>query len=117
LDVEELYDEELPSLLADAALDPFQAWLDISELVLPLIVRVRKPGDQIKMLGLNGHSMKISDLMINLKLTKLARATWPLICSGSEIVWVPGYRISELARTKPDTSRVIHLTLHRCRTT
>ena len=117
LDVEEISYEDLPNLRADADLDHFQAWLDVSELVLPLIVRVRKPGDQIKMLGLNGHSMKISDLMINLKLTKLARATWPLICSGSEIVWVPGYRISELARIKPDTSRVIHLTLYRYRTT
>jgi tRNA(Ile)-lysidine synthase len=117
LEVEEIYDSELLKIRADTNLDPFQAWLDVSGLDLPLIIRVRKPGDQIKPLGLSGHSMKITDLMINLKLPKQARATWPLVCSGNEIVWVPGYRISELARVKPSTSRVIHLRLLRNRTT
>ena len=58
----------------------------------PLIARVRKPGDQIRPMGMNGHSIKITDLMINLKLPKQARANWPLVCSGNEIVWVPGYQ-------------------------
>jgi len=101
----------------EASLDPFQAWLDSNELVFPLILRVRSPGDVIEPLGLIGHSMKISDLMINLKLPKMARATWPLVCSGNEIVWVPGYRICERARIKAGTSKVIHLRLFRNRTT
>ena len=97
----------------EANLDPFQAWLDSNQLVSPLYMRVRRPGDQIKILGLHGHSVKVSDLMINLKLPKQARATWPLICSGSEIVWIPGCRISEDVKVNEDTSRVIHLRLFR----
>jgi len=117
LEVEEESYEKLPNHQGVASMDPFQAWLDANELNLPLIARVRKPGDQIRPLGLHGHSMKISDLMINLKFPKQARATWPLVCSGREIVWVPGYRVSELVRVKTSTSRVIHLSLRRNRTT
>jgi tRNA(Ile)-lysidine synthase len=105
------------SVLQDeASLDPFQAWLDSSGLVFPLIIRARSPGDEIAPIGMNGHSMKISDVMINLKLPKPERATWPLVCSGNEIVWVPGYRICEHARVKADTSRIIHMRLFRNRT-
>jgi tRNA(Ile)-lysidine synthase len=116
LNVEVINTPELANLLTDGNLDPFQAWLDESDLLFPLTVRVREPGDKIKALGLNGHSIKISDLMINQKLPKEARDRWPLICMGDEIIWVPGFRISELARVKPGTSQVIHLSLFRIRT-
>jgi tRNA(Ile)-lysidine synthetase-like protein len=115
--VEEIDKPELGDLRDEATLDPFQAWLDACDLELPLIARVRQPGDQIKPLGLNGHSIKISDLMINEKLPKSARERWPLICSGKEILWVPGFRVSEIARVKPNTSRVVHLSIFRDRAT
>jgi tRNA(Ile)-lysidine synthase len=114
LEVNEIFDTKLLNFTADTNnIDPFQAWLDVSELDLPLSLRTRTPGDRIKPLGMNSQSVKISDLMINLKLPKRVRSTWPLVCSGSEIVWMPGYRISELVKVKPSTSRVIHLRLHR----
>ena len=34
--------------------------------------------------------MKISDFMINQKIPQRARAGWPLVCYGDEIVWVTG---------------------------
>jgi tRNA(Ile)-lysidine synthase len=114
LEVEEIFDTKLINFTPDTNnIDPFQAWLDVSVLDLPLSLRTRTPGDRIMPLGLNRQSVKISDLMINLKLPKRVRSTWPLVCSGSEIVWMPGYRISELVKVKPSTSRVIHLRLHR----
>jgi tRNA(Ile)-lysidine synthase len=113
LEVEEIPDLEFANYQCQTNSDPFQAWLDISKVDLPFIVRSRMPGDQMKPLGMNGHSMKISDLMINLKLPKRARTTWPLVCLGDEVLWVPGYRLSELKRIQPNTTRVIHLTLTR----
>jgi len=89
--------------------DPFQAWMDASELELPLIVRARRRGDRFQPLGMGGHSLKLSDLMINLKLPNRARTTWPLVCSGGNILWVPGFRLSHLARLKPSTSQAVHL--------
>jgi tRNA(Ile)-lysidine synthase len=116
-EVEESRNPTMDNFLREGNWDPFQAWLDRNSLVFPLIIRVRSTGDKIEPLGLNGHSIKISDLMINLKLPKPARATWPIVCSGSEIVWVPGYRICERARIIAGTSEVIHMRLHRYRTT
>jgi tRNA(Ile)-lysidine synthase len=98
-------------------MDPFQTWLDVSEIELPLIVRCRKPGERIRPLGMNGHSMKVSDLMINLKLPKRARSSWPLVCSGENILWIPGYRQSELGQVKLNSRLIVHLTLNQVETT
>jgi len=117
LEVEEINNTLLSSILETVKNDPFQVYLDMDVLELPLFARKRQPADQMKVIGLNGHSIKISDLMINLKLPKHARVNWPLVCSGKEIVWVPGYRMSELARVTTGTSRVIHLRLFRTQAT
>jgi len=117
LDVEEVQLSDLSGLLWADTFDPFEAWIDIQNLDKPLMVRVRKPGDHIEPLGLNGHSVKISDLMVNLKLPSRVRATWPLVSSGDEVIWVPGYRISQRVRITPDTLRVVHLKLFRLGTT
>ena len=113
LEVEEICKPDLVNLRSNATADPYQAWMDASVLDLPLIARVRMPGDHIKPLGMDGHTMKITDLMINFKMPSRARARWPLILWREEIVWVPGYRQSHLARIKPKTSSAIHLTLRR----
>ncbi len=93
--------------------DLYQAWVDANEIELPLTVRCRKAGDRIQPAGMDGHSMKISDLMINLKLPKRARKTWPLVCSGDQILWVPGCRLSQRAQVSVDSRSVVHLTLGR----
>lgn len=111
LNVEEILDPKVINEHNLADSDPFQAWMDIGGINLPLIARPRQPGDRIRSLGLNGHTTKISDLMINLKLPRRARSAWPLICAGDEVLWVPGYRLSQLVRITPDTARALHLTL------
>jgi tRNA(Ile)-lysidine synthase len=116
-DVEEVQLSELSNLLWGDTLDPFEAWIDMQNLDQPLMVRVRKPGDKIEPLGLNGHSVKISDLMVNVKLPSRVRVTWPLVTSGDEVIWVPGYRISHQVRITPDTPRAVHIKLFRFGTT
>ena len=113
LDVEEVCDPEAIRRESSSNSDPYQAWIDISEVKLPLVARTRHPGERIHSLGLNGHSTKISDLMINLKLPERARLTWPLVCSGDEVLWVPGYRLSYLVQVKPDSVKALHLILGR----
>lgn len=91
--------------------DPFQAWLDAEALTLPLRLRRRRPGERFRPLGMGGHSVKVSDLMVNLKIPRRARAAWPLVCAGDEIVWLPGYRIAQAARVTETTHRLVHLLL------
>jgi len=92
-------------------INPFEAWLDIEKVDLPLVLRSRIKGDKIIPLGLNGHTMKISDVMINLKLPRRVRSMWPLICAGDGVVWMPGYRICDTDRITTQTKKAIRLTL------
>ncbi|MEW6718811.1 MAG: tRNA lysidine(34) synthetase TilS [Chloroflexota bacterium] len=91
--------------------DPFQCWLDAEVVQVPIIVRCRRPGDRFQPLGMDGQRMKLADFMVNVKLLERLRARWPLVCSGKEIIWVPGYRPGHPYRVTSDTSRVIHLKL------
>jgi tRNA(Ile)-lysidine synthase len=93
--------------------DPYQVWLDAGHLVSGLVVRGRHPGDRIKPLGMEGHAVKIADLMINEKMPRRARAGWPLVCCGDEVIWVPGYATSHSSRVSQETRRIYHLWLAR----
>lgn len=92
--------------------DPFQAWLDGENIRGPLLVRPRLPGDRFQPHGMGGHSVKISDFMINIKLPRRARSAWPLVCSAGQIIWVPGFRIAHPFRVNGTTSRIVILRLN-----
>jgi tRNA(Ile)-lysidine synthase len=97
--------------------DPYQAWLDLDSLSLPLCVRARRPGERMRPLGMGGHSLKIADLMVNVRLPRRARAHWPLVVNGSaaggEVAWLPGYRLGHTFRLKPETRQILHLRLEK----
>lgn len=63
-----------------------------------LKIRARHPGDRFQPLGMGGHTVKLSDFMINQKIPVTERDRWPLVVSGGTILWVCGYRVSEWAR-------------------
>ena len=98
---------------AQSNIDTYTAYLDMERLRLPLQVRSRRPGDRFQPLGMGGHSIKLSDYMINVKLPKRARPNWPLVCSGQEIGWVAGFRTSDLFRITDLTTRIAHLRLYK----
>ncbi|MGW8250577.1 MAG: tRNA lysidine(34) synthetase TilS [Anaerolineales bacterium] len=91
--------------------DPFQAWLDADAVKSPIVVRRRSLGDRFYPLGMDGHSVKLSDFMINNKIPKRARDGWPLLVSDGEIIWVPGYRQAHHTRLQPDSRKVVCLKL------
>jgi len=95
--------------------DPFQAWVDAEALHGALSVRGRRFGDRLRPLGMSGHSMKISDLMVNAKIPRRARAAWPLVCAGDEIIWVPGCRQGDSFRVTQETRHVVYLRLSQYR--
>jgi len=87
------------------------AAIDESSLSAPLSVRTRAPGDRMQPLGLEGTT-KVADIMINNRIPDLARARWPIIVSGDEVVWVAGVRMSHLFRLTEGTSQVIVIRLY-----
>jgi tRNA(Ile)-lysidine synthase len=105
--------DDLQAVIRDALAntDPYVAWLDAARLQFPLVVRARRRGDRFHPLGLEGHSLKLSDFMINVKIPRRARDSWPLVISNREIAWVPGYRLAETFRVTPASRAVIRLSL------
>lgn len=71
--------------------DPYQAWLDAAHTGGELTLRRLRPGDRI---ALAGGTQKLSDLFINAKLPRRARAAWPLLCRGDAVLWAPGLRLA-----------------------
>lgn len=95
--------------------DPYQVWMDAQGLSNELKVRVRADGDRFEPLGLDGHSQKLSDFFVNVKLPARARARWPLVCAADEVIWVPGYRPAHAHRLRADSQQVLHIRLSRAR--
>ena len=91
--------------------DPFQAWLDEKDPSVPILLRSRRPGDLFVPFGMEGHSQKLSDFFVNVKLPQRARENYPLLCAGDEIIWVPGYRPAESHRLTGSTKNVLHFFL------
>lgn len=98
-------------VLANA--DPYQAWLDADKLPESLTVRPRRPGDRFQPLGMQGHTIKLADFMVNVKVPRRARDLWPIVCAGDGIVWVPGFQIAHAYRLTGKTTRVMHLSVLR----
>ncbi len=87
------------------------AWFDSDELVFPLTIRSRLPGDTIKVMGLNG-SKKVKDIYIDDKIPSSERSVIPLVCDGlGNIVWIPGVRRSMHAAVGRHTTSVLLLSL------
>ena len=91
----------------------FVAWLDADRTGERFTVRTRRPGDRICPLGMDGHSLKLSDLLINVKLPGRARDGWPLVLAGEEIVWVPGVRLAHPFRITGATKRAVRLEVNK----
>lgn len=93
--------------------DPFQVWLNGSEIADDLELRVRQNGDRFEPLGMDGHEMKISDFFINEKLPQRARDRWPLLCMGDKVIWVPGHRPAHSFRLTESTKKALYFSLTR----
>jgi tRNA(Ile)-lysidine synthase len=98
---------------ADRNEDQLQVWLDAKDLPDTLELRVRQTGDHFMPLGMDGHSQKLSDFFVNEKIPQRAREHWPLLCSGDEIIWVPGYRPAHPYRLTDETRKILYFSVSR----
>ncbi|GIQ67307.1 tRNA lysidine(34) synthetase TilS [Xylanibacillus composti] len=86
-----------------------EAWLDAERLHMPLIVRCRKPGDRMRIQGLNG-SKKVKDMFIDAKIPVSERETMPLVTDAEDrVLWIPGLRRSDVALVSDRTRSVVHI--------
>jgi tRNA(Ile)-lysidine synthase len=93
---------------AELPKDHWEALFDQAALAEPLVVRNFRRGDRFQPLGMRGHK-KVKELFIEKKVPSAARARWPLLVMGREVLWLPGYGRSDLGRIGPDAKEVLHI--------
>jgi tRNA(Ile)-lysidine synthase len=92
-----------------SAEDSMTIYVDRDKLKGELKVRNRRPGDRFKPFGLGGHTKKLKDFMIDQKIQADERNRVLIIENEGDIVWVVGYRISEVYRMESCTERIAML--------
>ncbi|HEY88832.1 MAG TPA: tRNA lysidine(34) synthetase TilS [Thermoflexia bacterium] len=89
--------------------DPLTAWLDAETLGAPPRLRTRQPGERFAPHGMRGHTMALSDFLINVKFPARWRDYLPLLAVDRELLWVVGLRLSASSLVRPQTKQVVRL--------
>ena len=89
-------------------INPYQAWFDAGEVSFPIIIRNKKDGDRFLPFGMTNHK-KLSDFFIDLKYSAAEKENQWLMESNKEIFWVVGKRISDRARVREESNRILKI--------
>ncbi|MDQ7779303.1 MAG: tRNA lysidine(34) synthetase TilS [Planctomycetota bacterium] len=73
-----------------------------------LVVRTWLPGDRFRPLG-QRHAKKLQDYFVDRKVPRDLRKKVPVVCCGSEIIWVVGHQIGDAVKLSRRTARVLRL--------
>ncbi len=88
----------------------YTKWFDYDKIGQLPLVRTRRAGDRI---GIDAaHTCTVRKYMIDSRIPAEERDSYPLICSGSDVLWVPGYRIHYGCRVDSGTKRVLEIVWH-----
>ena len=96
----------------DLHLDRHSALLDFDRLSFPLTLRKWQEGDKFRPLGMKG-SKKLSDFLIDEKVSRFDKENVYVLCSNNEIVWVVGHRIGDRFKVGKDTQIMYIGRLHK----
>jgi tRNA(Ile)-lysidine synthase len=96
-------------IIDNLAHEQFEACFDATQISFPLIVRSRRSGDRIELLGLNG-SKKVKDMFIDLKIPRDWRDRVPLIVDQEgRILWIPGIGRSRHGLINSHTTQLLRI--------
>ncbi|MCG6878974.1 MAG: tRNA lysidine(34) synthetase TilS [Deltaproteobacteria bacterium] len=105
--IEELKMEDVPTVKNASQ---WIAHLDGDRITYPLMMRCFTPGDRFVPLGMTGHK-KLKDFFVDQKIPIHVRKRIPLLCRGEDLVWVCGLRLDERFKVRPETKKVIRISL------
>ncbi len=88
--------------------DAHVAYLDLDELIFPLVIRNWTEGDIFVPLGMKGEK-KLSDFMIDEKIPLNLKSRVLVVTSVGNIVWIVGHRIDDRYKITENTSRTCRL--------
>jgi tRNA(Ile)-lysidine synthase len=84
--------------------NPNIAIVDFDKVTFPLVWRKWKAGDLFYPLGMT-HRKKISDFLIDTKISRGEKDFVTILESAGEIVWVIGHRIDNRFRLTPESKK------------
>ena len=90
--------------------DKYTKRFDYDKIDKPVSIRSRRTGDRI-VIDEAGHEKKLSRYMIENKIPERLRGSIPLLTSGSNVIWIIGYRDSYAYRIDETTQRILEVTV------
>lgn len=84
--------------------------LDADAVQLPLVLRSRRPGDRMPLLGMAG-SKKLQDILVDAKVPRRERDHVGVLAAANGIVWLIGHRVAAGALAGPTSGRVLRVTV------
>ncbi|WDV45540.1 tRNA lysidine(34) synthetase TilS [Clostridiaceae bacterium M8S5] len=86
----------------------FIKYIDYDKIKGDLYIRNRKSGDKFIPFGMKG-SKKLKDYFIDNKIPREKRDNIPIIEDDENIIWVVGYRLSDLYKVDEGTKRILSM--------
>jgi len=93
-----------------SGIDATEAIVDAEHLSFPLVWRKWKAGDYFHPLGME-HKKKLSDFLIDNKISVSDKETITVLESDGKVVWVVGHRIDDRFKLSANTSAMIRFTV------
>lgn len=86
------------------------AFLDREKLTGSFSLRNWQQGDKMRPFGMKGSRL-ISDMLVDLKMSRLEKSKQLVLCCGTEIIWLVGIRISDRVAVQKSTRQILHFEL------
>ena len=86
----------------------YTKWFDCDKISDNVVIRTRAEGDYLTIDAAGNHK-SIQDYFVDEKIPRHQRDKIILVCDGSHVMWVVGYRISEYYKISNNTTRVLEI--------
>lgn len=86
----------------------YTKWFDYDKIKNNIHIRKREKGDYL-LISRDGATKKLQDYFVNEKVPASCRDEVPLLCEGSHVIWVIGYRISEYYKVDTNTKYILEV--------
>ncbi len=91
----------------------YTKWLDYDR-IQAVSFRKRRPDDYIRISQKKElHSKQLSKLMTDEKVPRDERESMYILCDGDEVLWLPGYRLSDAYKVSGTTKRVLTININK----
>lgn len=91
----------------------YTKWLDYDKMIKSPVVRFRRQGDFLTITDKEGRLIhkSLKDYMVTEKIPREQRGKIPVLASGSHVLWLVGYRISEYFKIGENTNNILQVQL------